>query len=212
MDTKTFRRLIKDNLKPILNDMGFKGTDHHFIKKTNGHYIYTLVIQANIKGGACIMEMGVGIDCVDLNRNNKITTVYDCEFRKRIKQEITFWDRVRGNTLEKWHDYGENENQALKTISKMSKLFKVQGPEFYGQFDQFPNPLSKITIEELISGSNRIDNLGSPPKLRLALILSKTHQYIGNKKEQISFAEWGLRNIGNASALEEEFRKLIQDV
>lgn len=210
MDTKSFRMLIKDNLRPMLNEMGFKGTDHHFVKKTNDNYSYTLVIQANKYGGSCVMEMGVGVDRIEMN-GNKITSVYDCEFRKRIKREITLLDRLRGNTLEKWYEYGKDESQALKSIRLMSEHIRVQGPVYYDQFDHFPNPLIKITLEELISGSSRLYNLGSPPKLRLALVLSRTHQYLGNKKDQIEFAEWGLRNIGNAAALEEQFRKLIQD-
>uniref|UniRef100_UPI00403F51A1 DUF4304 domain-containing protein n=1 Tax=Paenibacillus sp. FSL K6-1318 TaxID=2975291 RepID=UPI00403F51A1 len=47
---------------PKLHDVGFMGTDHHFVKTTNNHFIYTLVIQADKFDGSCVMEMGVHLD------------------------------------------------------------------------------------------------------------------------------------------------------
>ncbi len=67
------------------------GTDHHFVKTTDNHFIYTLVIQTDKSGGSCVMEMGVHLDFLpnsigEFKSLNEITT-YDCEFRKRLDKK-----------------------------------------------------------------------------------------------------------------------------
>ncbi|WP_397387014.1 DUF4304 domain-containing protein [Paenibacillus sp. ClWae2A] len=62
MNTKDFRKLIRVYFAPKLHEVGFMGTDHHFVKTTDNHFIYTLVIQADKSGGSCVMEMGVHLD------------------------------------------------------------------------------------------------------------------------------------------------------
>jgi hypothetical protein len=46
----------------------------------------------------------------------------------------------------------------------------------------------------------------------LALLIAKTQYYIGNLEQSDKIASWGLKNIGNATGLINDFRKLIQEV
>jgi hypothetical protein len=77
METKDFRKLLKQYFKPRINDLSFKGSDHHFINQTREPFIYALVIQANKYGGSCIMEMGVNIDFFKNEHQESKITVYD---------------------------------------------------------------------------------------------------------------------------------------
>lgn len=79
MDTKKFRELLKVYFKPRMNELGFNGSNHHFVKKTDSHFIYTFVIQANKYGGSCIMEMGVTLDFLYSDKKISSLTVYDSE-------------------------------------------------------------------------------------------------------------------------------------
>lgn len=212
MDTKKFRSLISEELKPTLNELGFVGTNHHFINRTNDHYIYTLVIQANKYGGSCIMEMGVNMDFLLDDKNSNIT-VYDCEFRKRIQPKRFFINRLfRHSNTEEWHQYGEDEEQAIYSIASMKSLFLSQGMNYYNQFNSFPNPLLSINIEEIKHQSKRLEQLGAPLNLRLVLLIAKTHLFLGNRKEAEKYADWGLKNIGKAVLLIKEFEGVLQEV
>ncbi|MDQ0193383.1 DUF4304 domain-containing protein [Paenibacillus wynnii] len=211
MDTKEFRSLIKTELKPVLNELGFIGTNHHFIKRTNDHYIFTLVIQANKYGGSCIMELGVHLDFL-LDEKNSNITVYDCEFRQRIQPKKSFISKLFKNNAEIWHEYGEDEEQAKQSIASMKSLFVSQGMDYFNQFKNFPNPLLTIDIEEIKKRSKRLEQLGAPLDLRLVLLISKTHLYLGNKKDAKKYADWGLKNIGRATLLIKEFEGVLQEV
>lgn len=73
MDTKGFRKLIATHFKTKLNELGFMGNDHHFVKYTEKHFIYTLVIQSSKHGGSCIMEMGTHLDFLVNTPGKRIT-------------------------------------------------------------------------------------------------------------------------------------------
>lgn len=211
MDTKLFRTIIKNEFKPTLNELGFTGTNHHFIKRTDNHYIFTLVIQANKYGGSCNMEMGVHLDYLLEDKNSNIT-VYDCEFRQRIQPKRSFIDKWFRNNAEVWHEYGEDEEQARQTIETMKTVFLTQGMNYYNQFNNFPNLLLTIDIDEIKNRSKRLEQLGAPLDLRLTLIIAKTHLFLGNKKDAEKYAKWGLMNIGRATLLINEFESVLQEV
>lgn len=93
MKTSEFRKLIKKHLAPVLHELGFSGTDHHFVKANKNHVINTIVIQADKYGGSCVVELGVHFDFLPNPVGEFIPvsklTVYDCEFRTRIVHELT---------------------------------------------------------------------------------------------------------------------------
>lgn len=213
MLTLDFRKLLKVHLKPKLNELGFLGIDHHFRKYSEEHFIFTLVIQANKYGGSCIMEIGVHLDFLPTLTNerpdfNRITT-YDCEFRKRLVGIPSWVQRILGHKKEVWFDYGDDEKSAIQTIEKMYDLFITNGMKYLDQFRGFPEPLISITLEEIKEKSNKLKSLGAPSDLRLALLIAKTHKFIGNNDLAINFADWGLKNIGHATALQIHFESII---
>ncbi|PWV94443.1 uncharacterized protein DUF4304 [Paenibacillus cellulosilyticus] len=160
MNTKQFRKLIKEHFAPRLHQLGFKGSDHHFVKTNDNHFIYTLVIQADKYGGSCVMEMGVHLDFLPISFNEikppiDITT-YDCEFRKRLNKKAN-WLKVE---RERWFSYGETEEEALDTIMEMRELFLNEGMNYYSQFKEFPKSITSIELDEIVARSNRLDDIG----------------------------------------------------
>ncbi|WP_169089661.1 DUF4304 domain-containing protein [Paenibacillus sp. PL91] len=97
MQTSKFRKLIKKHLAPALKEHGFIGTDHHFVKDNNNHVINAIVIQADKYGGSCVVELGVHLDFLPNTIRESIPisklTVYDCEFRKRLINEVNWFQR-----------------------------------------------------------------------------------------------------------------------
>jgi hypothetical protein len=57
--------------------------------------------------------------------------------------------------------------------------------------------------------SIRLNKYGAPLDLRLALLVARTHAFIGNNGEAANFARWGLKNIGRATALTQDFNELV---
>jgi hypothetical protein len=153
---------------------------------------FTIVIQANKYGGSCIMELGVYLDFLESKVSKNITT-YDCDFRQRIEAERTLLERLIRRKSEKWHNYGNNEIQAIKTIKEMARLFQDKGMAYFNQFDNFPNIFTEIKLEEITKDNRNLEKLGYlPTQKKLALILSRVHQYLGNKNQQEIFNRWGI--------------------
>lgn len=214
MNTKEFRKLIKEQFAPKLHELGFKGTNQHFIKTTDNHYIYTLVIQADKYGGSCVMEMGVHLDFLpntigEFISTNKITT-YDCEFRKRISNKINWLSRFFTGEHERWFEFGESEEEAFDIIRSMQEHFLDQGMSYFSQFNEFPKSITTITMGEIVNKAKKLEELGAPASLRLALLIARTHKFLGDDRKAHEFAQWGLNNIGFAQGLNKEFEGIIR--
>ncbi len=185
------------------------GTDHHFVKTTDHHFIYTLVIQADKSGGSCVMEMGVHLDFLpnsigEFKSSNEITT-YDCEFRKRLHKKANWLKRFFTVERERWFQYGETEDDTIVTINEMKQLFLDQGMSYFSQFNDFPRMITSISLDEIIARSKKIEDFGAPLDLRLALLIARTHKFLGNDRDAKEYAQWGLNNIGEAKGLIKDF-------
>lgn len=187
------------------------GTDHHFVKTTDNHFIYTLVIQADKSGGSCVMEMGVHLDFLpnsigEFKSSNEITT-YDCEFRKRLNKKANWLKRFFTVERERWFQYGETEYDAIVTINEMKKLFLNQGMSYFSQFND-PRMITSISLAEIIARSKKIEDFGAPLDLRLVLLIARTHKFLGNDRDAKVYAQWGLNNIGEAKGLIKDFKTI----
>ncbi|MEK3707857.1 DUF4304 domain-containing protein [Paenibacillus sp. FSL R7-0198] len=211
MNTKDFRKLIRVYFAPKLHEVGFMGTDHHFVKTTDNHFIYTLVIQADKSGGSCVMEMGVHLDFLpnsigEFKSSNEITT-YDCEFRKRLDKKANWFKRFFTVERERWFQYGETDEDAIVTIDEMTQLFLDQGMSYFSQFNN-PRMITSISLAEIIARSKKIEDFGAPLDLRLALLIARTHKFLGNDRDAKDYAQWGLNNIGEAKGLIKDFEAI----
>lgn len=211
MNTKDFRKLIRVYFASKLHEAGFMGTDHHFVKTTDNHFIYTLVIQADKSGGSCVMEMGVHLEFLpnsigEFKSSNEITT-YDCEFRKRINKKENLFKRFFTVEREKWFQYGETEDDAIVTINEMKQLFLDQGMSYFSQFNDL-RIITSISLAKIIARSKKIEDFGAPLDLRLVLLIARTHKFLGNNRDAKEYAQWGLNNIGKATGLIKDFEAI----
>lgn len=58
--------------------------------------------------------------------------------------------------------------------------------------------------------SKGLDAMGAPLDLRLALLIARTHRFLGEDELALQYAEWGLKNIGRAEGLIKDFEGLIR--
>ncbi|MFD1953613.1 DUF4304 domain-containing protein [Paenibacillus thailandensis] len=215
MKTSEFRKLIRKHLAPSLNEIGFTGTDHHFVKDNKNHVINAIVIQADKYGGSCVVELGVHFDFLPDTSGkfipvNKLT-VYDCEFRTRLVHELNWFQTnvLRKKNSEVWFRYGHTEEEARTVLQEMKEMIITQGTSYFTQFNDFPHALTSIKPVELSNRTKRLDRYGAPLNLRLALLLARTHTFLGNGTEAANFARWGLENIDRATGLIQDFTEII---
>lgn len=215
MKTSDFRKLIKKYLASALHELGFSGTDHHFVRVDQNHVIYTIVIQADKYGGSCVVELGVHFDFLPNSSGQFIPasklTVYDCEFRTRIIHELGWFQSkiLNKKANEVWFRYGDTEDESKAVLDKMKGMIVSQGTMYFSQFRDFPNPINSITTKELSHRTKRLDRYGAPLNVRLALLIARTHAFLGNTEEAANFARWGLSNIGKSTGLNQEFTEII---
>lgn len=208
MNAAEFKKLMKVYFAPILRKYGFIGSGFNYKKITDNHYIYAVQIQSNKYGEGCWIELGVTTDflpnTVGFTIDSKKITPLDCEFRKRLDPGIN--DSM-------WL-FGETEEEAKQATVHMANEFERNGLSYFGQFIDFPKPLSQITIEDIVNESPALKSLEPPLDLRLAMTIARVHTFLGNKREAIKFCEWGLKNIGPGiigTGLISIFEKIKQD-
>lgn len=202
-----FKELIKDNFITLLRRSGFKGSEFSYRKITNNHYIHALSIQDNKYDDSCCIEMGVFIDFIPNSLGNVIlsskVTPYDCDFKKRLLPK---------GTADYWWKYGENKQEAIDSIKNMVETYQDIGINFFKQFNDFPEPLNSITLEEIVSNDPKLESLGVPLNLRLSMTLARLHMFLKNYAEAIKFCNWGLININEATALKPVFEEIRKEI
>lgn len=203
MTSAEVRKLIKEEFVPILHANGFIGAGTSFRKITDNHYIYSLTIQMNRYGGSFCVELGVFIDFIPDTLGALVlpqkVKAYDCEFRKRLAPT--------GNT-DFWWRYDGHVQDTYNNLDHLIRTFLDVGIPFFEQFNNFPEPLCSITIEDIVNSAPILDSLASPLNLRLVLTLARIHQFLNHYDKTISFCDWGLKNIGRATALTPDFEKI----
>ncbi|MBZ9685918.1 DUF4304 domain-containing protein [Clostridium estertheticum] len=200
------KKLIKNNFAPILREFGFKGSGFSFRRVTNNHYIYVITVQANRQGGSYCIEMGVYIDFIPNSLGQKNlpsrVTAYDCEFNKRLSPK----------GIDYWWKYGKSEQDSINDIKHMVKTFREVGIPFFEQFEDFPAPLDSIIVEDIVNESPRLEEIGAPLDLRLALTLARVHKYLNISTEGIKFCDWGLNNINCTTGLITVFEEIRKEL
>ena len=79
---------------------------------------------------------------------------------------------------------------------------------YYSQFNDFPRMITSISLAEIIAGSKKIEEFGAPLDLRLALLIARTHKFLGNDRDAKEDAQWRLNNIGEAKGLIKDFEAI----
>ncbi|KXS40112.1 DUF4304 domain-containing protein [Methanolobus zinderi] len=207
MKASEFKKLLKNEFSPALRNLGFKGSGFNYRKITNEHYIYTATVQSCTWGEGCWIELGVTTDFLPDTLGKEIdvkkVTPYKCEFRKRLKSPTsTINDSM-------W-PYGNTEDEANLSIEEMIQVFETEGIAYFDKFKNFPEPLSSITVEDIVTDIPRKNGLReySMTEVRLALTLARVHTFLGNKNEAIELCNWGLENIGRGIGLIEVFEDI----
>lgn len=97
----------------------------------------------------------------------------------------------------------------MDVLHKMKEMILRQSTKYFSQFNEFPHLITSITMNELSHRTKRLDSYGAPLDLRLALLIARTHAFLGNSVESTKYTHLGLKNIGSATGLIQDFKEFI---
>ena len=181
-----FIEILKNNFNPFLKELGFKGSKNNFYQK-NSPWIYVLNIHKDKYGGELTINMGIHLDYIQ-NALDQLPIlskfdIGDCIIDKNLSLE-------NNNS---WLVYGKNDIEALETIEFMKELVLEQGILFIEKFNNYPQPFSNITIDDIKTGNKKFLEYGIDEKLinwvHFIIFLAKVNNNIGNKEKAMELLQ-----------------------
>ncbi len=198
INLKEFNERIKISLSPKLRKLGFKGSNGNYRRIENGT-LNCIVVQKSQYGEKFTVEIGVHFDFMPNSLNvykpNNKFTVYDCEFRKRLSSKLP----------DLWWEYGENLNEADKTLEEVFMLICQEGEQYFDQFREFPKIFDEI---DLSSFNNIKEQLGVSTETRFALVLARIFTHIRDFDKADKYLDFGIEKCKDKPILREVFSNL----
>jgi hypothetical protein len=188
---------IRSILRPHLESDGFKGSGKNF-RRVSGGWIHAINVQTNKYGGSFAINFGIHPECVpaDFQSDPKKIREVDCEFRCRLSEIGS----------DQWWTYENTQASMDAAVALATDVYLRIGQPFLAQFSGPDCPLAALTPADL----GLISNYGfSTSDLRAALVLARLYKAGGNPELARQFAEWGLANLGNATALKQPFEQIL---
>lgn len=181
-----FIDILKENFNPFLKELGFKGSKNSFYKK-NTPWIYVINLHKDKYGGELTINVGVHLDYIE-NPLNVLPIpskfdITDCIIDKNLTLE-------NGNS---WLMYGKNTAEAIETVEIMKELLLEDGIPFLEKFNNYPEPFTNITINDILNNSQKYKDYGIDEKLiswvHFIIFLSKLNNNIGNQEVSLNLLE-----------------------
>ena len=202
---KIFFAQLKEDFIPLIRNIGFKGSGQNF-RRIKNEIIHTINIQGNKYGGSCCVNLGLHTTflplCWDPSKLPDVKTIkeVDCEFSLRLAPsgKHDYWWKYSGNGL---------LGNTSKSIIHLISTFNEVGQSYFDHYSSIESIIQQLSIEDL-SSSDYLNKLGGVIPIRGALTMARIYKYLGDKNKQREYALWGLKNLGNATALKDELEQL----
>ncbi len=206
-DKKIFYAKLTEEFVPLLRQDGFKGSGQNY-RRIQGDVIHAINIQNNKYGGSCCVNLGLHFAflpvCWDGRKLPDLKTIKeaDCEFRCRLAPagKTDYWWKFKGNLF-----FGNTG----KSISHLCRTYVEAGRGFFERYNSIETIASALTLE-VLENAKYIDVAGGIIPVRGALTMARYYKHIGNNESQKHYAALGLRILGNAKALKNEFESLAE--
>lgn len=204
-DKIKFNNELKERLFPQLRKLSFKGSGQNF-RRINGNIINTINIQGDKYGKGCYVNLGLHLDFLPYGWNNELPDLknikeVDCEFRERL---------TPANKNDYMWKYNPVLSSPVKSAHHLINTYIQIGESLFKKYDSIEKIIDAVTISELEKQLNQSPFISSTP-CRGALTMARIHNHIGNRTQAKKFAEYGITNLGNATALLEDFKKILKD-
>lgn len=199
---KRFHQLIKRDFAPLLRSNGFKGSGTTF-RRFTGERIDVVNLQGSAYGGKCCVNLGVQFSFLLQMSGTRIVDP------KKIKEyECTFRDRLaEAGASDHWWSYGNTEDEAESSIASLVELYRQRGEAYFARFEPFPGVFEQVTPQDADAGDFSKMPIAMSG-IQTILTLARIMNHIGRREKCREFAEVGLRHLGRAVGLKDEFERL----
>lgn len=192
MNATKFRKLVTKHFSPKMKELGWTGNGFDYRRIEENHLVKLFGMYGSWMGGCIYCETGIHFDFLPLYEHDK-------PIEKKKVTECFFRERLSVGT---WEFYTEEERN-VKQVQNILETFLNVSPRFYSDFENFPDPFNKISVEDVIEnqdykllGKYEIFN-----SRRFALLMKDINLYLGNLEVARDFSEYG---IAKSNALAEK--------
>jgi hypothetical protein len=202
MKRSRFNDVLEASFFPELCVLGFKGNTW-CRRRLVEPFLHCVRVQDSSDHARVYLNIGVHITTLPAPEMGRVPlekmTDEHCEIRDRLNPQSR-----KGEWTPWWL-----KTDPEKATSEMLQLFKAKALPFFDQFQSFPGVLDSITVADIESGkASRI--LAGMTDVRMALLLARLHEHLGNKDKVMTFAEYGLRVAGRATSPIAYFKQMLK--
>ena len=202
-DRKLFLQVLREVFAPELRTDGFRGSGANY-RRFRDPVIQVVNIQGSRYGGQCCVNLGLHLSFLpavgSLLPDPKTLTESACEFRWRLAPE---------GQQDHWWSYGADEASAKASATRITELYRERGKPQLDQWLDFRDRFIGVTVEGLERRQPDTVPRGAT-NVRAALAFARIHTHLGNPERAREFAEFGLKHIGRATALQSELERLLR--
>jgi hypothetical protein len=201
-ERKLFLGALREVLGPQLRADGFRGSGANY-RRFRDPVIQIINVQGSRDGGECCVNLGVHLAFLPTVAGQppdpRKLTESECEFRRRLTPE---------GLQDQWWSYGWDEPSSKESATRLAALFREYGKPHLDAWSAFPGLYAAVTVDDL-----EVRRLGALPgwqtSARAALAFARVHAHLNRRERAREFAEWGLKHLGRATALQPELERLL---
>ncbi|MDT0608048.1 DUF4304 domain-containing protein [Croceitalea rosinachiae] len=186
MNSSIFKRLVNKHFAPRIKQIGWVGSGFNYRRTNENHVIDYFGMYGSWMGGRIYCETGIHFDFLPLYQHDKT-------IEKKSVTECLFRERLSTGT---WEFYSE-EVRNIKQVENILETFLRDSSKFYSDFENFPAPFDKISVEHLrnerhykLLGKYEIFNMRI-----FARLMKDIHLFLGNIDKAKDFSEYGIERV-----------------
>ena len=137
---KDFKKLVKAELEPKLQSIGFVGSDYHYYQELSSH-INFIFLGLSKYGGAISIDSSI-----------KFKPPYSLEYVDSLKTypvNCQSWKRLSPDDKDNWWTFRDTVEENKKVIEEMWALIQIVALPYFKSFESLSDFFSKIKISDL---------------------------------------------------------------
>ena len=122
--SKEFKKLVNENLKPKLNELGFEGKDYFYFRLRNDN-IETVLLGTSPYGKAICINVEIK------KGNGTVPKKSEIEDMESISETAFGWKRLSPDKNDCWWWFRPTESENKSVLEEMFKLISTEGENYF---------------------------------------------------------------------------------
>lgn len=194
---KEFHERLSRNWIPVLEADGFVTSGWSW-RRDREPFIHCISVQDRSDGKACCVNLGAHLTFLPVVGSSisiEALTPDCCEIKGRL---------APSGQIDHWWPFDGGKDEVENLIG----FYESQGRAFFEQYDDFPRTFEGIRPEH-IENENLSGLFPTMTKVRIALLLARVNEHLGNIVAVRAFADLGLRIAKHGVVSKREFKRML---